>query len=435
MVNPTSPSENNQDRLWQVTRYGVAIFSFSPFLGGLGLLWVAIAIWHRHWRSLLAARVTQGFAVVAVLQILSTIFADQSLPSFWGLFNFLPFFFLFPALAKILHTPHRLRRIAQIVLVAAIPVALIGWGQMLWGWHGHWELTMLANIPIEKGGNPPGRMSSIFIYANFLASYLLVPFALGLGLWLESFWQVRANKAGAWWQLTWQTAALTVIAIALFFTHSRNAWGVAGLMVLVFAIYASWYWMVGAIVAAMGVVLGAAFAPAPANTWLRGVVPAYIWQRLNDRLYADRPVELMRTTQWQFAGDMISDRWWLGWGLRSFSRLYEQKMQVWLGHPHNLPLMLAAETGIPAALLFLTVVGWILARGVLSLAKGMAKPNFYYPGDRLMLFSYLVAFGGCTCFHLLDVPLFDVQINMWGWLSLAGIWGLVAPNGGTTQRA
>ena len=45
--------------------------------------------------------------------------------------------------------------------------------------------------------------------------------------------------------------------------------------------------------------------------------------------------------------------------------------------------------------------------------------------DRLILFTYLVTFLACSLFNLFDVTLFDIRINVLGWLLLAAICGLV----------
>jgi hypothetical protein len=36
-----------------------------------------------------------------------------------------------------------------------------------------------------------------------------------------------------------------------------------------------------------------------------------------------------------------------------------------------------------------------------------------------------VAFGGCTLFNLLDVTLFDLRVNLLGWLLLSAICAVV----------
>jgi hypothetical protein len=45
--------------------------------------------------------------------------------------------------------------------------------------------------------------------------------------------------------------------------------------------------------------------------------------------------------------------------------------------------------------------------------------------DRLIIFTYLVAFSSCVLFNLLDVSLFDIRVNLLGWLLLSAIAGIV----------
>ncbi|WP_353737162.1 hypothetical protein [Moorena sp. SIO3B2] len=103
-------------------------------------------------------------------------------------------------------------------------------------------------------------------------------------------------------------------------------------------------------------------------------------------------------------------------------------MEVWLGHPHNLPLMLTAETGIPGTLILSGLVGSIMVQGIqlLRLWSTVATPTTRqdWHQDKLILFSYLVAFGSCTLFNLLDVTLFDFRVNTLGWLLLSAIRGV-----------
>ena len=100
-------------------------------------------------------------------------------------------------------------------------------------------------------------------------------------------------------------------------------------------------------------------------------------------------------------------------------------MHLWLGHPHNFFLMLTAETGIPATILFCSLVGWVIAQGVLLLKNWSGEA-----GSRLIFFSYLIAFFGCILFNTVDVTLFDFRVNTIGWLLLASIGGVVNRNWG-----
>ncbi|MEO8890260.1 MAG: polymerase, partial [Coleofasciculaceae cyanobacterium] len=98
-------------------------------------------------------------------------------------------------------------------------------------------------------------------------------------------------------------------------------------------------------------------------------------------------------------------------------------------HPHNLILMLTAETGIPATLLFCGLIGWILAQAILIINiwsdVAPTATKYQWHQDKLMIFSYLLAFVGCILFNMLDVTLFDLRVNTLGWIILSAICGVV----------
>jgi O-antigen ligase len=274
-------------------------------------------------------------------------------------------------------------------------------------------------------------MASVFMYANILAAYLQMAFILALGLWIERFQAWRNSRSRFQvGQFLFLSVAVIGNAIALILTNSRNAWAIAVLACLAFGLYLGWRWIVLAVTTAAGTVLWASFGPEFGRQWLRStIVPPFFWARLNDQLYPNRPIALMRKTQWQFAWNMTQERPWVGWGLRNFTPLYEAKMHLWLGHPHNLLLMLMAETGIPATLIFCSLIGWILTQAVL-MVKIWAdveplEDRASWLQDKLIFFTYLVAFGGCSLFNLVDITLFDLRVNTLVWLLLSAICGVV----------
>lgn len=381
----------------------------------------------------------QGFAILAGWLVITAFFAYDKGAALIGLFNFLPFFILFAALSTLIQTPAQLRQIAWIIASASLPVVIIGYGQLFWGWAGHLTfLWIVIDWQLMPTGNPPGRMASVFQYANLLAIYLIITFILTLGLWIETCQTLQhknflsaEEKKLITPSLRLAFLSLTVVSqtLALILTNSRNAWGIAALACLVFAIYLQWYWFVSIFVSISGSVFWSAFGPNPLRQWLRTIIPPYFWQRLTDELYPNRPLATLRTSQWQFAWNMTLAKPLMGWGLRNFNPIYQAKTGEWLGHPHNLFLMLSSESGIPATLLFCGLVGWILAKTILFL-RNWAQESLELKAlasrqDHFILFTYLVAFFACTLFHFFDVPLFDLRINVMGWLLLSAIWGIV----------
>ena len=410
--------DRSLQRHWNVIQIGLFLLPFSAFLGCVALLVTSLDIWRRQHKSLIRQPLSLGFLLLGAWLLVTACFAFNRENAFLGLFNFLPFFIVFLALSVLIQTPTQLRRIAWILVCTSVPVTLIGLGQLYLNWGGNPSLLWgLIEWTIPPSGNPPGRMASVFTYANVLASYFVVVFVLGLGLWVESSKQTRH-----WYFLG---SVVLIDTIALILTNSRNAWAIALLACLAFALYQGWRWIVGIVAATAGVMLGAAFAPLPFQTLFRLVVPAFFWARLNDQMYGDRPVAQLRSTQWKFAWSLTQQRPLTGWGLRNFTQLYDAQMHYWLGHPHNLLLMMSAEAGIPAALLLYGLVGWVMAQGMLALRS--------MDDDRLIYFTFLMAFSACALFSFLDITLFDARINTIGWVLLAGIWGVVDRRLGRTS--
>ncbi len=390
-------------RHWVLVQIGLFLLPFSAFLGCTPVLVVALGIWRQRFPSLSREPVNRALALLGLLMIVSAGFAIDRGNAGLGLFNFLPFFVVFGALSELIQSPKQLTRIAWIWVLTSIPVTLIGGAQLFLNVGGSPSLLWgLIEWTIAPGGEPLGRMSSVFTYANVLATYYAIVFILGLGLWLEK-------------RPLFLVGILLFDMIALILTNSRNVWAIAVLAGLAFALYQGWRSIVAIVGALTGLMLGAAFAPEPIAAWFKVVVPRFFWARLNDQMYSDRPVNLMRSTQWKFAWSMTEQRPLTGWGLRSFSKLYTEQMQLWLGHPHNLFLMLSAESGLPVAVGLFGWVGWILAQGVLTWRKLRQE-------DQRIYFTFWIAIAACSLFSLFDVTLFDARINLMGWVLLAGIW-------------
>ena len=362
-----NPGKKQSQKTWKYTKIGLLIFPILPTWGALVLLVATVLAWKQNCSQIIKKPINIALAILSIWLIFIALFAGDRLEAFLGLANFLPFFLLFAAFNTIIKTTQQLREFSWAIALGSVPVLILGLGQQFLNWSTTPQLHFFLGWILETGGNPAGRMASVFIYANTLAIYLVIVLSLTLGLWLEE-WQLFKSKFPKNPQFILLTFVLLSSSIAIIFTHSRNAWGLTIFAVVAYGIYLGWYWLIGLVTAAVASVFGAAFGSPPGREWLRAIVPVYFWGRLSDRDFPNRPVASLRVTQWQFTWDLTRERPLTGWGLRNFTPLYEAKMNFWLGHPHNLVLMLACETGLPATLFFCGWVGWILARGVLWLA-------------------------------------------------------------------
>ncbi len=418
---------------WNYSLWALLIFPLSPLVGAVTVGFVSLITWLKQSRKISRRPLNWGFALLSVLLIVSAGFAQDKTAAFLGLFNLLPFFLLFVAHSALIQTFTQLRQMAWALVIGSMPVVILGLGQLFLGWSFKFQFVwVVLSWTIAPGGNPPGRIASLFLHANTFAAYLAIVFILGLGLWLEQWrlgigsWRLGISKNSvpsphSSVPFLFLTVAVMTNFIALIFTNSRNGWAIAIFACLAYALYQGWRILVGGVAAIVSSVLLAAFAPSPVAQIFRRVIPAFFWARLNDDMYPDRPVALMRKTQWKFAWSLAQEHPWTGWGLRSFSTLYKAQMHTPLGHPHNLFLMLSAETGFPSTFLFCGLLAWILITGV----ELLRKSKYINTEDRLIFFSYLLAFIGWVLLNTVDVTLFDFRLNALSWLILAAICGVV----------
>jgi O-antigen ligase len=366
-----------------------------PFWSWLGLaVWAGglISLWVHQGKVLLRQRETWLWGALTGLMVVSALQSPDPGGALLGLGNFVPFFAFFLAVRTQV-TPLRRQRWANImggtaILVAGVGVAQAGGGQgtlELFGVEMNWHPRIL------------GRVDSVFGDANVMASYSVMMIPVQLGLSLQA-------PAGSWRRWGWG-GAMGLTLLALLLTRSLNGLGVIWLLGLGVSLIHRRY-LLGMLLFLLGIgILGAGL------DWpgWRAVIPELLWGRLPKYLLGR--AEDLRTVQWQLAWDWFSQRPWWGWGLRYFPTLYQQSTNSWVGHPHNFWVMLVVETGLWVTGLFTVLVGRVVVRGWWQWRK---TQDWLYGGMWL-------GFLGISCFHGLDVTLFDGRVNGLAWLLLAGL--------------
>lgn len=408
---------------WLVFQLGLFLLPSSALLAGLLLLTALVLgscqrqqpFWRDPWNWPLL--------IAALLMLVGCVQAYSGGRAWVGLGNWLPFFWAFWGFQPYLVSDEARRRCALWLVAGTLPVVITGLGQLWWGWQGPWQLFGgLIVWFMAPGGEPTGRLSGLFDYANIAGAWLALvwPFCLAALLQPALSRFQRSVALGV---------AIAVVA-ALVLTDSRNAWG--GLMLAIPFVFgpARWPWLLPLMVLALLPVTLAALPGSPSGLqqWARTFVPEGIWARLNDMRYIqDRELMSTRMSQWGVALQFIDSRPWLGWGAAAFSVLYPLRTGQWHGHAHNLPLELAVSHGIPVALL---VVGTVLAllitvlrRGVLTggvlISRGLSSTVF----DRAWWTASLIL----VVMHATDMPFFDSRLNIAGWILLAGLRCIILP--------
>ncbi|MDJ0511599.1 MAG: O-antigen ligase family protein [Crocosphaera sp.] len=418
---------NNTSALRNTLKFGAFLLPFSADFGATALGLVLLFLWKKNYSKILKNSMNLLLGFFLIWLVLVSLLANDPLRSWEGLGNFLPCLLMIASFPIFFNSFLRLYQLAWWLVLTSIPLCFLGFLQLFAGWGTPLFLHSLG-IKLIAYGNPDGRMSSLLMYANTLAFFLVVTFTLSIGLWILHYNRYRQlQKYHFNWQLFLLTVSILFNGIGLILTNSRSAWGLAILAFIAFTVYLRWYWIIVLIAIGILAVSWAAWFPFGQEI-MRQIVPSYFWARLTDDLYDDRYVTALRTTQWGVAWKMMLQRPLWGWGLRNFTIIYQQEMNVWMGHPHNLFLMLLAEIGMIGTLLLSSFVGIILGESVILIRKifqSLNDKSIHKKQEQiLLLFTYLVAFSLCIVFNLLDVSIFDLRVNLIGWLLLSAIAGI-----------
>ena len=98
-----------------------------------------------------------------------------------GLGNWLPFIWGFWAFQPYVRSSDQRRWAARALVAGTVPVLITGFGQMLLGWSGPWQLLGGGIVWfVAPGGHPEGRLSGLFDYANVAGAWLAVVWPLSL---------------------------------------------------------------------------------------------------------------------------------------------------------------------------------------------------------------------------------------------------------------
>ena len=402
---------------WRCFQIGVFCLPSSALISSLFLLVALLqgsfrrrdSYWKEYWNYPLV--------LISFLMLIGSIYSYNPGLAWLGLFNWIPFFWCFWGLQPYLSTSERRQKCASWLVFGSLPVLITGFGQLWFGWEGPWELLDgLIIWFVAPGGQPLGRLSGLFDYANITAAWLagVWPFCLASFLYPFMFGRNRFIPL----------LFLIAFVFAMVLTNSRNAWGAIFLALpLVFG-PATWSVLIPLMMICFLPILLAVLPDIGfgIQQLARSIVPESIWARLNDMQFVHRPVQATRIGQWKIAINLISQKPFLGWGAAAFSIIYPLRTGLLHGHSHNLPLELAVSHGILVSILMNIFVFSLLITSAYNQILNKCNTSKILIYDRAWWASVLIL----ICFHATDIPLFDSRINILGWILLIGLRCIIA---------
>jgi O-antigen ligase len=412
-------SEPKPQTIWQLFLAGVIALPYTT----LGAIPVAVGLFLMIRLKVTEIRADPLNKVLTFLSlsiVLISLFSMDYLESLVFTVNIFPFFVFFASYQYLFKHPDTLKKLALVIVLGSIPMVIIGFGQLWCGWNIDLKVGSAQILDVPRLGMPPGRMASMFYHANALANYLQLVFTLCMGLWVDIYTRANRKEQISKLKFYFLSCYFVITLLALILTSARTGWVVTVLSIVAMIIYQKWSLILGIISLLISTIFGAAYAPDPAKTGLRQIVPSYFWARINDEMYPNRPTADTRESIFQFAGQLITERPWNGWGLQTFGNLYRAKTGLYINHPHNLLLSLSYGLGLPITLFLIVVMGYIFYIAI----RGFYCLPDRWKSERTIVFTYIIAAIGSIAINMTDITIFVLPLNFMFWSLLIAVYAI-----------
>lgn len=375
-----------------------------------GLGWFLLVSLRRWGPAIGRVLYTQGWIWLALAMVGGVGLSQDPGESALQVLNFVPFFVFYAAIAVAIQTFRQpwltLQTWALGLLLSSIPISLAAAVEFylrspssISRWQNSRWISWLYD-QTDYGH----RAMTVFGHPNAFANYMVMVFGLGLGLCAYCL-NPSPEQPKMRAKTLWVCGATALALVGIFCSGSRSGLLIAGLQLLLF----------GGLLRPYRYIFWAGLGAIAVLT-----LSALIWGVGGRTLPEAFATISLRFSVWHIALDMIPQHPWVGSGLGTFKELYDPtKFPVagdFLPHTHNLWLMLAVEAGVPIALGFTAVVGWVVGRSTFTLITQPLPPTAL-----ALLAGYLTGFGGTVGFALFDLAFYDGRINILGWLLLGSI--------------
>ena len=340
--------------------------------------------------------------------------------SFIGLFNWLPFFWIFWKVQFFLRNEYQMKFFIYILIAGTFPVIITGLGQYFFNWTGPFDLMNGLIIWYQRPIINPAGLTGLFNNPNIAGSWLNIVFPFSIATIYENS-NNKKNKSIA-------TLFLISIAICIVLTNSRNAW-VGLFLSLPFLIDLNVFYYLLPFLILIGITLAITVLPifqGYIQDQFRFIVPDKLWMEFTKQGFES--MDISRIGIWSYAINFIFQSPLFGFGGAAFPIMLEMQSNLWKGHPHNLFLEVAISYGIPSALILFTTILLIL---ILSFKK-IYLGKFYKKDKSKSSYSYQKAWW--TAFFILiisqsvDIQYFDGRISILFWILLAGLKNILTEN-------
>ena len=321
-----------------------------------------------------------------------------------GIFNWLPFFFLFWGFQPFLKTKLSREISSKVIIAGTIPVIFSGFIQYFFKIYGPFKTFFGLLIWYQKPIYGVSGVSGLFSNENYTGCWLniVLPFCIACFF---------ANKKSTLKKGIVFSIFLGSISLILL-TNSRSAISSLFITFGLFAISNGEIWVLFLLLILV-VLTSVLFINNQTVISNYEIFPEKFLQEFDKNSFSNRE---LRTEIWLASINLIFKNPLIGIGPSIFPYIYSSIKDAFVGHPHNLFLELSLSYGLIVSTIVFTTIILLIYKSFLKLKS--EKDNKI---DSNFDIAWFISFVVLLISQMVDIQYFDGRISIVFWILLAGL--------------
>ena len=321
-----------------------------------------------------------------------------------GLFNWIPFFWIFWSSHYFLKSSQQRERISKLLVIGTLPVIITGIGQYFFEWHGPIKFLNGLVTWYQRPIDSISGLTGLFNHANYAGSWFtfLLPISIALSI-------KRSDKS-----ILFRTNLILII-FCILLTNSRNAW-LSSILTIPILFGVNSFIFLTPILLFLGTIILITtnnYFEGDLQDWFQNIIPNKIWREFSSEGFTE--LNVTRFGIFKAAIRIILLNPLIGTGGGSFPIIYEMQTGFWKGHTHNILSDLSLSYGIPSMIILIFILLSIISSGY--------KKSYFNKGifENIIDKAWVSATIIFLISQLIDVQYYDARISLVFWILLAGV--------------